>query len=90
VLAYVQLAEMDRLRDAREMDTRYHTARLAASAFHEPERIWTEHEQIRAALLSPHDAPREMSRDEWLDRVAAIDRKMRLAGLVPPQSGVMN
>jgi DNA-binding GntR family transcriptional regulator len=82
---------MDRLRDAQAIDRMYHRAKLNAAAFGEPERIWREHEQVRAAILArPSDAPREMTRDEWLSRVAAIDQKMRNAGLRPPRSGELH
>jgi len=82
---------MDRLEGAREMDRLYHAAKLQAAAFNEPDRIWQEHDQVRAALLNGAPvAQQEMSREEWLARVAEIDRKMRAAGLVKPTSGAMN
>jgi hypothetical protein len=82
--------EADWLEAAQEIDRMYHGAKLTAAAFAEPERIWTEHEQVRTAILGGAARTPAMTRNEWLARVAAIDRKMRQAGLVPPHSGVMN
>jgi hypothetical protein len=65
-------------------DGRYHAAKLTAAAFNEPERIWSEHEEYRAAVLAPSAAPRrEMTRDEWQAAVARIHAKMQRAHLVP-------
>ena len=89
-MEYGLLVEAERLEDVRGMDRVYHGAKLTAAAFNEPARIWEEHQQVRDALLSSTPAPREMSRGEWLARVAAIDRKMRRAGLVKPTTGELN
>jgi hypothetical protein len=85
VLAYVQLLEMDRLTASQEIDARYHTAKLTAAAFGEPERIWQEHEQIRAAMLRTALPPAETAP---LD-VMALHRRLVDAGLVP-RSGEMH
>jgi len=91
VLAYVQLQEMDRLTDAAAIDARYHQAKLMAAAFAEPDRIWEEHEQVRTVLLRPaYQPPPKMSDEHWLEAVARIHRKLQKAGLVKPDSGVMN
>lgn len=87
---YTLLMEAEYLESAHQTDTRYHQAKLVAAAFNEPERIWTEHEQVRALILSGAQPKPKMGRDEWLARVAAIDRKMQEAGLVPPRSGEMH
>jgi hypothetical protein len=82
--------EADWLEAAQDIDRMYHGAKLTAAAFAEPERIWSEHERVRSAILGAHVPIRhELSREEWLARVAAIDRKMRQAGLVP-HSGEMH
>lgn len=90
MLAYAQLLEQDRLDQGAEVDRVYHSAKLTAAAFNEPDRIWQEHQQVRDAMLNGAEVAPEMTRDEWLARVADIDRRMRRAGLVPPHSGVMN
>ena len=82
--------EAEYLDSAHQTDTRYHQAKLVAAAFNEPERIWREHDEVRALILSGAQPTPQMGRDEWLQRVAAIDRKMQQAGLVPPHSGVLN
>jgi hypothetical protein len=85
------LIEMDRLTASQEIDARYHAAKLTAAAFGEPERIWREHQEVRAAMLhGVPAAPPAMGRDEWLARVAAIDRKLQQAGLRPPRSGELH
>jgi hypothetical protein len=91
VLAYALLVEAERLDAAQQMDGKYHFAKLIARGFNDPESLWQEHEQVRAAILTPErSGPREMTRDEWLARVASIDRRMRQAGLVPTRSGEMH
>jgi hypothetical protein len=82
--------ESEHLEAAHEIDSRYHEAKLTAAAFNDPERIWSEHEQVRAAILTGAQPKPEMSQADWMARVAAIDRKMRNAGLVPPRSGEMH
>jgi hypothetical protein len=86
VIAYLQLIEMDRLNDSQAIDRMYHGAKLTAAAFGEPERIWQEHEQVRAALLR---APAEAPGPPPLD-VMALHRRLVDLGLVPPRSGEMH
>jgi len=68
----------------------YHEAKLTAAAFNEPERIWTEHEQVRAALLRPGTLPAPMTDAQLREAVARIHRKLQKAGLVPSKPGVLN
>jgi hypothetical protein len=48
MLAYMEIADADRLEAAAAMDRTYHLAKLTAAAFGQPERIWDEHEAYRA------------------------------------------
>jgi hypothetical protein len=84
---------MDRLNTARDIDARYHLAKTfglmmtSEGAAH----AWKEHQQIREALVARHGPrPEVMSDQQWMDAVARIHRKMQQAGLVKPDSGVMN
>lgn len=88
MLEYGLLVEAERLADAAQIDRMYHQAKLTAAAFAEPERIWREHEQVRNAILTAPQSP-VVAPDNWLERVAAIHRKMQRAGLIP-QSGAVN
>jgi hypothetical protein len=85
VLAYLQLIEMDRLTDSQAIDRMYHGAKLTAAAFGEPDRIWKEHEQVRAALLR---SPEPQAEPKPVD-VFSIHRRLVDAGLVP-RSGEMH
>ncbi len=86
LVEYALLAENDRLEGAAQMDRQYHFAKLVAAAFNDPERIWAEHEEYRAALIRP--APERPA--PTFDDVVRIHRRMQAAGLVPPTTGVMN
>jgi hypothetical protein len=82
VLAYLQLIEMDRLNDVQAIDRMYHGAKLTAAAFGEPERIWKEHEEVRAAMLrGPVQRPSALPPMEVLAR---IHRKLIDAGVLKP------
>ncbi len=88
-MAYTQLLEQDLLDEARAIDARYHAAKLVAAAFVEPERIWTEHEAMRAALLAPRDAePTALSTEDHLALAARIHERLIAAGVLSPTGGV--
>lgn len=81
--------EHEHLQAAQEIDARYHQAKLYGLMMTEEgaKYAWEEHRQIRESLLRGTTPARpELTRDEWLAKVAEIDRKMRHAGLVPPHS----
>jgi hypothetical protein len=88
--------EHEHLAGAQEMDARYHLAKLFGLMMTEEgaKYAWQEHREYREGLLAAQGryviAPREMTRDEWLARVAEIDRKLKKAGLLKPTSGAMN
>jgi hypothetical protein len=92
VLAYLQLLEMDRLTDVQAMDRMYHGAKLTAAAFGEPERIWKEHEEVRAAMLRPATPTPELptiDRSEHLKLALSIQERLSAAGIIP-RSGEMH
>jgi hypothetical protein len=93
VLAYLQLLEMDRLTDVQAMDRMYHGAKLTAAAFGEPERIWKEHEEVRAAMLrpiaDPTTEPPTIDRSEHLKLALSIQDRLTAAGILP-RSGEMH
>jgi hypothetical protein len=84
--------EAEWLESAQKIDQMYHMAKLIAAAFNQPERIWSEHEQVRDTLLRANDPtqPAPMTDAQLMEAVARIHRKMQGAGLVKPTSGVMN
>jgi hypothetical protein len=82
--------EAEWLDAAQEIDRMYHGAKLNAAAFNEPERIWSEHEQIRTALLRPSRPPAVMPDEQFMEAVARIHRKMQQAGLAPQSTGELH
>lgn len=73
---FALLVESDRLEGAAHMDRQYHLAKLVAAAFNDPERIWTEHEEYRAALIRQ---PTPQLNDDLMRRAAALFKRARAA-----------
>lgn len=78
ILAFMEILDADRLEDAQAVDGTYHAAKLTAAAFGEPKRIWEEHAEMRARLLTPGTERKRHTFDE----VVAIHQRMKSAGLV--------
>ena len=89
MLEYGLLIEAERLDAARALDEEYHRAKLMAAAVNQPERIWEEHSQVRAALLAQHE-PARPSQLPPMEVIAAIHQRLVAAGLRKPDSGAMN
>jgi hypothetical protein len=73
--------EAEWLEDARRTDIRYHLAKLIAAAFNEPERIWSEHDDVRRALLAA-GSPTSATPARSFDDVVAIHRRLVAVGLI--------
>jgi hypothetical protein len=82
--------ESERLEAAQEMDGKYHLAKLIARAFNDPESLWREHEEIRQAMLAPHQPEPPRGGLPPMEQIVAIHQKMLKAGLIQPTSGAMN
>lgn len=61
----------------------YAAAKQAAAAYHDPERIWTEHERHRSAVLAPTQAVTP----DLVTQAAALWQRALAKGIIPPQSG---
>jgi hypothetical protein len=77
---------MERLDDAQRVDRAYHGAKLTAAAFNDPARIWTEHDQVRQALLQASSPrPAALDRTAHIQQALTIQQRMMDAGLIPTQ-----
>lgn len=84
------MAESDRLEHAREMDGRYHLAKLVSNALNDPQLIWDEHQEFRLELLTAAQPDRPQPTPDWA-KVQAIHRRLVESGIVAaPRNGVQH
>jgi hypothetical protein len=88
---YALLWEHEFLLDAKEMDARFHLAKLIGQMMTNEgaELAWREHQEYRNGLLSAA-APAPTSQENLMDAVARIHRKMQKSGLLTNHSGAVN
>jgi hypothetical protein len=87
MLAYMEIADADRLKGIAEMDARYHLAMLMAQGFGGGAQIvWDERNAWRDGLF-PAAPASEMSREDHMALALRVQRQLAKAGLIPTDSG---
>lgn len=84
----MQLLDMERLEALRDTDQAFVQAKYTAAAFNDPARIWEGHDGFRRELV--HETARPDRPTPTFDDVVRIHRRMQAAGLLPPDTGVVN